>query len=133
MDKVKQVSGYLYRHSFVRYLVIGGTTFGLDLFLLVLLHGVLDINVLVAATVSYWSSIAFNFTANRFWTFDATETHIAKHAMTYGMLLGFNYVFTLAFIAGATHVGMHYTIAKIISVIIQTSWTYVAYKKIIFK
>ncbi|HSX32124.1 MAG TPA: GtrA family protein [Candidatus Saccharimonadales bacterium] len=133
MEKVKQVGGFLYRHSFVRYVLIGGTTFAIDFFLLVLLHGVLNVNVIVAATISYWTSIAFNFVANRFWTFGATETHIAKHAASYGMLLGFNYLFTIGFIAGATHLGMHYTIAKVISVAIQMAWTYLAYKKLIFK
>jgi putative flippase GtrA len=133
MEKVKHVSGYLYRHSFVRYVLIGGTTFAIDFFLLVLLHGVLNINVIVAATISYWTSIAFNFVANRFWTFGATETHIAKHAASYSMLLGFNYLFTIGFIAGATHFGMHYTIAKIIAVAIQMAWTYMAYKKLIFR
>jgi putative flippase GtrA len=133
MEIVKEISKQLYRHPFVRYLCIGGTTFALDFFILVFLHGTLDINLLVAATISYWSSIAFNFIANRFWTFGATETHIAKHAVAYGILLGCNYLFTLAFIASATHIGIHYTIAKIVSVIIQMSWTYIAYKKVIFR
>lgn len=133
MEKAKRVSKYLYYHSFVRYVVIGGTTFTLDFLLLVLLHGVLDINVIVAASVSYWTSIAFNFIANRFWTFGATETHIAKHAVAYGLLLGCNYLFTVAFIAGATNIGMHYAIAKVVSVAIQMLWTYIIYKKAIFK
>lgn len=133
MERVKNVSQKLYRHSFVRYVAIGGTTFALDFFFLILLHGILDINIIVAATVAYWTSIVFNFLANRFWTFEATETHIAKHAAAYGMLLAMNYLFTVGFIGAATHFGMHYTIAKIISVAIQMTWTYIAYKKMIFK
>ncbi len=133
MEVVKNITKQLYRHSLVRYVVIGGTTFCLDFFLLVLLHGVLHVNLLIAATISYWSSIAFNFLANRFWTFEATETHIAKHAAAYGILLGFNYLFTLVFITVGTHLGLKYTVAKILSVAVQMSWTYLAYKKIIFK
>ncbi len=133
MEKAKHISRKLYEHSLVRYVVIGGTTFALDFFLLVFLHAALNVPVLIAATISYWTSIAFNFIANRVWTFGATETHIAKHALSYGILLGCNYLFTIAFIAGATHLGMHYTVAKIISVIVQTSWTYVIYKKVIFR
>lgn len=133
MEQVKYITRKLYGHSFVRYVAIGGSTFALDFCLLVLLHSVFGINVLVAATISYWTSIAFNFLANRFWTFGATETHIAKHAAAYGVLLGFNYLFTIGFIWAATHLGMHYTIAKVISVAIQMSWTYLAYKKIIFR
>lgn len=133
MEKAKQISKSLYYHPFVRYVAIGGTTFALDFFLLVLLHGVLGINLLVATTVAYWTSIAFNFLANRFWTFGATETHIIKHVMTYGLLLGFNYLFTVAFLAVATNLGMHYTIAKVVAVAIQMTWTYVIYKRFVFR
>jgi putative flippase GtrA len=133
METVKHISRKVYEHSFVRYVAIGGTTFMLDFLILVLLHGVLGVNLLVAATISYWSSIIFNFVANRVWTFGATETHIAKHAVAYGILLGFNYVFTLAFVGIASHMGMHYTIAKVFAVAIQIPWTYIAYKKVIFR
>ncbi len=133
MEKVKHISKTLYNHSFVRYIVIGGTTFAIDFFLLVLLHGVLNVNLFIATTIAYWTSIAFNFVANRYWTFGATETHIAKHLGAYMLLLGANYVFTVLFVTGMTHLGMHYTVAKVLAVGIQISWTYVAYKKIIFK
>ncbi|HZM64616.1 MAG TPA: GtrA family protein [Candidatus Saccharimonadales bacterium] len=133
MEKAKYISKALYQHSFVRYVVIGGTTFAIDFFLLVALHGFLNINLIIATTVAYWVSIAFNFLANRFWTFGATETHIAKHLASYLTLLGVNYLYTVGFLTIATHFGMHYTVAKVIAVITQISWTYFIYKKYIFK
>ena len=130
----KKLIDELLTRSFLRYIFIGGTTFALDFGLLVLLHGLAQINVLVAASVSYWTSIIFNFTMNRFWTFGVrSRVNIHKHVAMYGLLLAVNYLFTVGFIAVATHFGMHYTIAKIISVAIQTSWTYFIYKKIIFR
>lgn len=123
----------MYAHSFVRYLAVGGTTFAIDFFLLVFLHGVLGVNVLIAATISYWVSIAYNFLVNRFWTFSATEkSGLARHLVLYLLLLGFNYLFTIAFLAVTGHLGMHYTIAKVLAVAIQMTWTYVTYKKVIF-
>jgi putative flippase GtrA len=133
MEKVKHISKKVYEHSFVRYVAIGGTTFALDFFILVGLHGGLGVNLVVATTISYWVSIAFNFLANRFWTFGVTETHIIKHLTAYMILLGFNYLFTISFMAVATHAGMHYTVAKILAVAIQISWTYFAYKRYVFK
>jgi putative flippase GtrA len=112
---------------------IGGTTFALDFSLLVFLHSFLHMPLLISASLSYWSSIVFNFLANRFWTFNATETHLAKHATAYAALLGVNYLFTVGFIAGTTHLGLDYALAKVISVAIQIPWTYIAYKKIIFR
>ncbi len=133
MEKAKLISKKIYEHSFVRYVVIGGSTFALDFVLLVLLHGFLDINLFIATTFAYWTSIAFNFVANRFWTFGATETPITKHLAGYLTLLGVNYLFTVGFLTVATHLGMHYAVAKVLAVLIQISWTYVIYKKYIFK
>lgn len=133
MEKAKYISKKLYEHSFVRYVAIGGTTFAIDFMLLVGLHGMLNLNLFIATTVAYWTSIAFNFLANRFWTFGATETHIMKHLTAYLILLAVNYLFTVLFLTVATHLGMHYTVAKILAVLIQISWTYVAYKKFVFK
>lgn len=123
----------MYEHSLVRYVAIGGTTFALDFCLLIFLHAALHLPLLIAASVSYWASIAFNFLANRFWTFGATERNIAHHAFGYGILLGINFLFTLGFIGIATHFGMVYTLAKVLAVAVQMSWTYLAYKKIIFR
>jgi putative flippase GtrA len=132
MEQAKALTKKLYYHSLIRYIVIGGVTFLMDFLLLVLLHGVLDVNVLIAASLSYWTAIAFNFVANRFWTFGATDTPVIKHLIAYLLLLGFNYLFTVAFIGIATNLDVHYTVAKIVSVAIQTSWTYALYKKVIF-
>lgn len=131
IEKHRELAIFLYRHSLVRYLLVGGTTFSIDFSVLVLLHGVLNINVIVAASMSYWLSIAFNFVMNRYWTFSSKELiNLHKHLLLYGLLLGFNYIFTVVFISLTTDVGLHYTLAKIIAVPIQMSWTYFAYKKI---
>jgi putative flippase GtrA len=132
-QNTKIIATKLYRHSFVRYVVIGGTSFAIDFLLLVALHGGLGVNVLLAASVSYWASIIFNFFANRFWTFEATEQSIMKHVTAYLLLLAANYLFTIAIIAIGQQLNIHYTVAKVIAVIIQMAWTYLVYKKVIFK
>ncbi len=133
MDKVKTISKKLYYHTFVRYLAIGGTTFAIQATALFLFHGLLLIALPIAVTLAYWLSVTFNFTANRLWSFEATHTHVSKHAIAYGMLLAANYAFTISFITIATHFGMMYMIAQVLAVGIQVSWTYLIYKKIIFK
>jgi putative flippase GtrA len=124
----------LYRHHFVRYVFVGGSTFAMDFLLLVFLHGVLHIEVLVSATISYWTSIIYNFLMNRFWTFQATENkQLGRHLLLYGMLLGCNYLFTISFIGVTGHFGLHYTVAKVLAVAIQMTWTYMVYQRYIFK
>lgn len=124
--------GYLYQHKLMRYLFVGGTTFMIDFGLLVLLHGYLDLNLQLAASISYWTSILYNFTLNRNWTFSTSEKKaLHKHVMAYGILLACNYVFTIAFVSLGSQF-MNYTIAKTLAVMIQTLWTYRIYKNIIF-
>ncbi|HLZ15024.1 MAG TPA: GtrA family protein [Candidatus Saccharimonadales bacterium] len=133
MERAINLGKKMYNHSFVRYLVIGGSTFGIDFFLLVFLHAALGVRVLVAASISYWTSIVFNFLMNRFWTFDSKDSPLHRHMTFYGLLLAVNYGFTVGFIGLLTHVGVHYTIAKVIAVAIQMIWTYLAYKKVVFR
>jgi putative flippase GtrA len=132
MTDIKKLTLYLYRHHFVRYLLVGGTTFIIDFGLLVLLHGHFDLNLGASTSVAYWVSIIYNFTLNRYWTFDAREKEsLARHISTYFILLVFNYLFTVTFVS---ILGEHfnYIIVKAVAVAIQMIWTYPIYKKLIF-
>lgn len=132
ISKFRELTLYLYRHHFVRYLIVGGTTFAIDFGLLVILHGHLKLNLGASTSVAYWISIAYNFVLNRYWTFDAREKEsLARHITVYCVLLIFNYLFTVTFVS---IVGAHinYIIAKIMAVAIQMSWTYLIYKNMIF-
>lgn len=116
----------------MRYLFVGVTTVAIDFGLLILLHGVLQLNISIATSVAYWVSIAYNFTLNRFWTFSVSEkTDLQKHIALYSILLGINYLFTVFFV---TLVSEHidYTIAKVLAIACQITWTYPIYKKVIF-
>lgn len=132
MFRAKELTLYLYRHHFVRYLFVGGTTFVIDFSILYVLHGHLKLNLGASASVSYWVSIIYNFVLNRYWTFDAREKEsLARHLSTYLILLIFNYLFTVTFVS---IVGAHinYIVAKAIAVGLQMIWTYPVYKKYIF-
>lgn len=132
---MKQTARSIYENSFFRYVVIGGSTFAIDFFVLITLHGALRVNVLISATISYWLSIAYNFLLNRYWTFKIKgEKDIYKHIILYALLLGFNYLFTITFMAFAIHtLNINYIVSKILAVAFQITWTYIIYKKIIFK
>lgn len=132
MIRARKLTLYLYRHHFVRYLLVGGTTFILDFGILFVLHGILKLNLAASTSVAYWVSIAYNFVLNRYWTFNAREKDsLARHISTYFALLLVNYLFTVAFV---TYAGQHinYVIAKAIAVAFQMTWTYPVYKRYIF-
>ncbi len=133
MQRLSSLAKFVYRHHFIRYLFVGGSTFIIDFGTLVMLHGVLDVHLAVATTIAYWLSITYNFTLNRSWTFSSSEQEsLHRHAVMYGVLLGFNYLFTLIFVGLASRY-MHFGLAKTLAVIIQVSWTYQIYKKVVFK
>ena len=132
MSKLKGFIGYLYRHHVIRYLFVGGSTFLIDFGLLVLLHGHFKFNLQLATSLSYWVSVTYNFTLNRNWTFSSGENKkLHQHLATSAVLLACNYAFTVIFVSMASHY-VAYTVAKTLAVILQTSWTYQIYKKIIF-
>lgn len=117
---------------FWRYVFVGGSTFAIDFSLLVLTHELFRLPLVIAASLAYWSSIAYNFAMNRQWTFRVGGSNIQKHALAYATLLVFNYFVNIALIWSITQLGVHYTIAKAVAVGLQIPWTYLAYKKIIF-
>lgn len=132
MRNLKDLTIYLYHHHFVRYVLVGGTTFVIDFGILFCLHGLLKLNLAGSTSVAYWIAIIYNFVLNRYWTFDAHEKNSLKHHITtYLLLLVFNYLFTVTFVS---IVGSHinYIIAKALAVLIQMSWTYFIYKNHIF-
>lgn len=132
MDNVKALTLTLYRHHFVRYLFVGGTTFIIDFCILFTLHGISKFNLAASTSVAYWISIIYNFLLNRYWTFDAREKEsLKRHITTYLMLLIVNYLFTVTFVSiVGTHI--NYVIAKALAVILQMVWTYPVYKRYIF-
>ncbi len=121
----------LSKRSFIRYLVTGGSTFAMDFLLLVFFHEALKIPVVIAATLSYWISLAYNFILNKFWTF-GTKENTQKHALMYGSLIVFNYFMSLGIIWLLGSYGIHYALAKICAVALAMLWNYIAYKKLIF-
>lgn len=132
MHKVKVYSRFFYEHTLVRYIFVGGTTFALDIFLLILLHQKFGWGLAIATSIAYWLAIVYNFLLNRFWTFSLAEKEsLHKHLVSYLILLGFNYLFTVVFVSLVSR-HIYFALAKALAVIIQTSWTYLAYKHLIF-
>lgn len=132
VEKTSALVVYLYHHHFVRYLLVGGTTFIIDFGILFTLHGKLGVGIAAATSIAYWVSIIYNFTLNRYWTFDAREKEsLQRHITTYFFLLVLNYIFAVTFVSFASD-HINYIIAKAIAVIIQMIWTYPVYKNYIF-
>lgn len=87
----------------------------------------------IATSIAYWTSIAYNFTMNRWWTFSAQEAKsLSEHAFFYGSLLFINYIYTVISVSALSNI-MHYGFAKILVIAFAVTWTYPLYKYVIFK
>jgi len=132
MAKVKKWVTYFYKHHFVRYLFVGGTTFVIDFGLLFFLHDTIGTTITFATSAAYWVSIIYNFLLNRYWTFSASERESLRRNITfYFILLIANYFFAVIFVAVVSNF-MYFLIAKALAVAIQMTWTYYLYKHYIF-
>ena len=132
VNKTSALIRFLYKHHFVRYLFVGGTTFILDFGTLVVLHGKAHISLPIATSIAYWLSVMYNFSLNRGWTFDVSEkSSLHKHALAYGLLLAFNYLFTVIFVSTLSH-HINYAQAKVMAVFFQMLWNFFVYKNFIF-
>jgi len=132
MNNAKALTSYLYKHRFVRYLFVGGTSFIIDEGLLILLHGKHNVWLPLATFIAYLIAFIYNFSLNRWWAFSAAENNtLRKHIVPYTILFFFNLVFTIMFVSLASHF-INYAVAKALAVIIQVSWTYFVYKNVIF-
>lgn len=133
VKKALSLTVFLYSHPLIRYIFVGGSTFVMYFLIIAFLHDKQDLRLSVATTIAYWTSILWNFSLNRWWTFSAAETKsLYKHAAAYLLLLAFNYTFNLIFVLLFSQI-VSYKIAVPVAVLIQTSWTYYVYKNYIFK
>ena len=121
----------LFRHSAVRYLIVGGLSFLVDFGLLVLLHQFLGWPVSLATAVAFLSSLVFNFIVQRKFSFDAGhKTHVSM--IRYALLVVANTVASVVIVELLTPTVLGYMGGKIISTAAMTVWNYFLYRHWIF-
>jgi len=118
--------------SFRRYLFVGFSTVAIDYGLLIILRQFFSSGLFSAVSIAYWTSIAYNFTLNRYWSFEASSGMVPRQLFLYACLLVFNYFITVGIVWGLESAGLSEYIAKLIALGITVTWTYLFYKKIVF-
>jgi putative flippase GtrA len=115
----------------VVYIGIGAISFAVDFGCLVALHELAGAPVWLAATTGYWSSVVVNYALNRTVAF-RDRTPPATSVARYGLLLGVNWLATLAIITTADALGLGYLVGKVAAVLVLTTLNYVAYSRWVF-
>ena len=122
---------WLWSHSAVRYLVVGGGAFLIDVGLLALLHDVLGFALVVATPTAFLLSFAVTYVLQRRFTF-GTEAGIAASAAKYTALVAFNTVATTGIVTTASTLGLPWFVGKVVAVVSTTVWNYFAYRFWVF-
>lgn len=115
----------------MRYLVVGGFCFLVDLGILWLLHEALRVPLAIAAPVAFLASFVVTYTAQRLVAF-ASDATVVPSVAKYTALVAFNTVATTGIVWGADALGWGWVTGKVIAVLATTVWNYFAYRYWVF-
>ena len=121
--------------TLLRYIIVGGTSYAIELSVLLLLVHVLHFNTTLAVSIGFWLGLVISFLLQKFLAFKNTDTRARRltiQTVYYALLVLFNYGFTLLFVH-LLEPFIDLSIARTLALIITTAWNYVIYKKVIFK
>lgn len=123
-----------FQHPVVRFLFVGGLTYVVDIGILVGLHYGLHVQRTVATAASFWVGLLFSFGLQKLVAFQDYQKEIkaiSKQALWYGVLILFNYFFTLFVVSFFPDKDL--ILSRTIAVILTAIWNYFFYKNIIFR
>ena len=120
--------------TLLRYIIVGGTSYAIELTVLLLLVHVLHFNTTLAVSIGFWLGLVISFLLQKFLAFKNTNTRARRltiQTVYYALLVLFNYGFTLLFVH-LLEPFIDLSIARTLALIITTAWNYIIYKKVIF-
>ncbi|MBS7346393.1 MAG: GtrA family protein, partial [Candidatus Sacchiramonaceae bacterium] len=101
MQNLKNKSINLIKNStLVRYIMTGGTAYILEMAVLLSLSEVFKLNSTVAISIAFWLGLIISFFMQKVLAFQNTNTkpeEISSQGIYYGLLVIFNFIFTLIF------------------------------------
>lgn len=117
--------------SAVRYLVVGGVAFLIDVGLLALLHDIFGVALAIATPVAFLLSFAVTYVLQRTFTF-RSSAGIGPSAIKYTALVAFNTLATTGIVSLAPALGLPWIVGKVVAVGSTTVWNYFCYQYWIF-
>ena len=119
--------------SLLGFAVINGFTFGLDLTLLTVFHGVLHWPVAVSITLSYGTATSLSYLLNRTLNFHSHGL-VGRQVTIYTAVVVVNYLaFILGVGSGLSALGLEYQLARVVAGLCEAVWIYVAMRFLVFR
>jgi putative flippase GtrA len=113
----------------LRYLLIGGVSYVVEMAVLLLLVKAFPISSTLAVALSFWVGLIASFALQKYIAFENTggdRKTFGKQALLYGALVLFNYGFTLLFV-GLFAVLLGLITARTFALLLTVCWNYFAY------
>jgi putative flippase GtrA len=133
MDILIEVPKNLIRSTYARYFVVGGLAYLVDIGILSGLYYGFHLSRVVSASISFWVGFLFSFAMQKMVAFQDYQKEmksISKQAFMYGLLVAFNYLFTILVIS--IFPSRYVLASKTLAVAVSTIWNYFVYKHLIF-
>jgi putative flippase GtrA len=113
--------------------VINGFTFGVDLALLFLLHGVLDLVLPLSITIAYAAAFSLSFFLNRAFNF-RSHAPAGKQFAVYAVVVVINYLVWILGVASLlAWLGLDYRIARLAAGACEAVYMYAAMRWLVFR
>lgn len=116
----------------LKFLLVGGLSFAIDLALLVVLHEVFGVGLWLATPIAFLTSLIFNFLLQRIFTFKATNRRHASF-IRYAILVVFNTLATDLIVNTFANLDLTYTAGKVVATALTMVWNFYLYKFWIFR
>lgn len=130
---IERLPQLFHRHTFVRYLSVGGAAYACELGALLALYQLTGSRTFAAA-VSYLLGFVIAFALQKliaFREFSRELKAISRQGALYIALNIWNYVFTVVFVSVLP--GRYLIITRTAALALMSCWNYVIYRKIIFR
>ncbi len=117
---------------FIRYLVTGVVAYVVEMATLFGLHHGIGWSAVASVSMSFWVGLSVAFLLQKLVTFQNYHRNakaLFRQLVGYGILVAWNYGFTVAAVAVLQHVMPVYAI-RTICILIIVSWNFIIYKKL---
>ena len=119
--------------TFLGFCLINSFTFGVDLVLLVSLHGLLGVPYPAAVSVAYGCAFGLSYALNRYFNF-RSHAPVGPQLSVYVVVVVINYVaFILAVSSALTALGLDYRVARMLAGACEAVYMYSAMRWVVFR
>lgn len=110
----------------------GGISAVVDIALLYVLHGLLNVQLTLATFLAVLAAFVMNFILNREWSFESGSP-MGGQFIRYLVLAGMNWISTVVLVSALASLGFHYLLARVLTLAVNAAVNYVAYRGWVFK